>query len=72
MFDAIIQGLAALGDYTRLTAQTLYISIRRPPQWPLIRDQLCEIGVLSLPVVAFTGFSTGLVLAHKPTFNYLT
>jgi phospholipid/cholesterol/gamma-HCH transport system permease protein len=69
MFDKVFDWIGALGDYTRLTFQTLFISITRPPQWNLVRDQLYEIGVLSLPVVAITGFSTGMVLAAQAYFQ---
>jgi phospholipid/cholesterol/gamma-HCH transport system permease protein len=61
--------LASLGDYIVLIVSVMWVSIRRPPQWDLIRDQLYEIGVLSLPVVAITGFSTGMVLAAQAYFQ---
>jgi phospholipid/cholesterol/gamma-HCH transport system permease protein len=41
-------------------------------RWPsgnLIIDQLFHFGVLSLPVVALTGFSTGLVLAAQSFYQ---
>lgn len=44
-------------------------TIRKPPAWPLIREQMYHIGVLSLPVVAMTGLSTGLVLATQSFFQ---
>ncbi len=44
-------------------------TIKHPPQWKLIQDQLYNVGVLSLPVVAMTGFSTGLVLAAQSFFQ---
>lgn len=61
--------LAALGDYVKLIISVIWVTLRRPPQWTLIRDQLYEIGVLSLPVVAITGFSTGMVLAAQAYFQ---
>ncbi len=64
-----LQTLGSLGDYCMMIFQVLWISIRRPPQWRLIRDQMYEIGVLSLPVVAITGFSTGMVLAAQSFFQ---
>lgn len=42
---------------------------RRPPQLSLVRNQMYEVGVLSLPVVAITGFSTGMVLAAQSFFQ---
>lgn len=47
----------------------VWVTLHRPPQWSLIRDQLYEIGVTSLPVVAITGFSTGIVLAAQSFFQ---
>lgn len=61
--------LAAFGRYTLLLTETVAVSFRRPPHWSLIRDQLYNIGVLSLSVVAITGFSTGLVLATQSFYQ---
>lgn len=61
--------LSAVGDYAYLILQVFWVSLRRPPQWWLIRDQLYAIGVQSLPVVAITGFSTGMVLAAQSFFQ---
>ena len=61
--------IAAIGDYVLLIAKVLYIIIRHPPKLSLIRDQMYEIGVMSLPVVAITGFSTGMVLAAQSFFQ---
>jgi phospholipid/cholesterol/gamma-HCH transport system permease protein len=69
MFESLIQGLAAVGDYAVLISQVIWVSVKRPPQWDLIRDQMYEIGVMSLPVVAITGFSTGMVLAAQAYFQ---
>ena len=59
----------AIGAYARLVMDVVLATIQRPPAWGLIRDQLYEIGVLSLPVVAMTGFSTGMVLAAQSFFQ---
>lgn len=69
MFDKLTHILFNLGDYTRLCFEVFWVSIRKPPQWDLIRDQMYEIGVMSLPVVAITGFSTGMVLAAQAWFQ---
>jgi phospholipid/cholesterol/gamma-HCH transport system permease protein len=61
--------LANIGDYVILTTQVMWLSFVHPPSWKLIRDQMFEIGVLSLPVVAITGFSTGMVLAAQSFFQ---
>ncbi len=61
--------LAALGEYILLIFKVIIVTVRRPPQWSLIRDQMYEIGVMSLPVVAITGFSTGMVLAAQSYFQ---
>lgn len=59
-----------VGSWALLFARTLRASWKSPPSWPLILDQLYEIGVLSLFVVAITGFSTGLVLAAQSFYQF--
>lgn len=61
--------LAAVGAYARLIKDVIVVSIRRPPKWELVRDQFYQIGVLSLPVVAMTGLSTGLILATQAYYQ---
>lgn len=61
--------LISTGDYVLLIWHTILATVKRPPRWSLIREQLYHIGVLSLPVVAMTGFSTGLVLAAQSFFQ---
>lgn len=60
---------AAIGAYFVMIVEVLWVSIRHPPKFSLIRNQLFEIGVASLPVVAVTGFSTGIVLAAQSFFQ---
>lgn len=69
MNAGILQFLSAVGDYVLLIMGVIWVSIRRPPAWILIRDQMFDIGVMSLPVVAITGFSTGMVLAAQAFFQ---
>jgi len=59
----------SLGSYFLLILSVIWVTLKRPPQWSLIRDQMYEIGVGSLPVVAITGFSTGMVLAAQSFFQ---
>jgi phospholipid/cholesterol/gamma-HCH transport system permease protein len=61
--------LSHLGEYALLIWDVCIVTIKKPPSWYLIREQLYHIGVLSLPVVAMTGFSTGLVLAAQSFFQ---
>lgn len=65
----IIQLLSAIGDFWLFIFGVTWVCFRRPPAWVLIRDQLFDIGVMSLPVVAITGFSTGMVLAAQAFFQ---
>lgn len=69
MISSLLRVFGSVGDYSIMMAQVLWISITRPPQWSLIRDQMYEIGVMSLPVVAVTGFSTGMVMAAQSYFQ---
>ena len=68
MVNTLEKSLAALGSYTQLIISVI-LTLKHPPQWVLIRDQMYEIGVRSLPVVAITGFSTGMVLAAQSFFQ---
>ncbi len=61
--------IETLGDYIVLMLNVFWVTIKRPPQLSLIRNQMFEIGVLSTPIVAFTGFSTGMVLAAQSFFQ---
>ncbi len=58
-----------IGDYVSLILDVFYASLRRPPPWALIREQLYHIGVMSLSVVAITGFTTGFVLAAQSFYQ---
>lgn len=58
-----------VGLWFLLLLRTFRATLRRPPSWNLVLDQLFHIGVLSLPVVAVTGFSTGLVLAAQSFYQ---
>lgn len=61
--------LAGIGAWAILFIETIWATIKRPPSWSLFLDQFYQIGVLSLPVVAITGFSTGLVLAAQAFYQ---
>ncbi len=59
----------AIGEYMTLIARVMKATLRRPPALNLILQQLYDIGVASLFVVAITGFSTGLVLAAQSFYQ---
>lgn len=61
--------LEMVGEYTSLLFEVLAVAIKRPPAWPLIREQLFHIGVMSISVVAITGFTTGFVLAAQSFYQ---
>lgn len=61
--------LASIGAYFLLIARVAFLTFTRPPKFSLVRDQMFEVGVMSLPVVAITGFSTGMVLAAQAFFQ---
>jgi phospholipid/cholesterol/gamma-HCH transport system permease protein len=61
--------LEMMGEYTSLIGEVLISLFRRPPSWTLIREQLYHIGVMSLAVVAITGFTTGFVLAAQSFYQ---
>lgn len=60
---------AGVGMWAQMLANTSWTAFKRPPSWALILDQLFHIGVMTLPVVAITGFSTGLVLAAQSFYQ---
>lgn len=59
----------SIGAYAYFVFDVIISAIKKPPRWKLIAAQLYEVGVQSLPVVAMTGFSTGLVLAAQAFFQ---
>jgi len=61
--------LETIGDYVSLVIDVLLSALKKPPSWTLIREQLFHIGVLSLSVVAITGFTTGFVLAAQSFYQ---
>jgi phospholipid/cholesterol/gamma-HCH transport system permease protein len=64
-----LKALVGVGQYTVLILEVVKATLRRPPAFSLILQQLYDIGVTSLPVVAITGFSTGLVLAAQSFYQ---
>lgn len=59
----------AIGEYTTLILDVTKSTLRRPPHFYLVLRQLFDIGVASLPVVAITGISTGMVLAAQSFYQ---
>ena len=60
---------STFGEFITLIIGVITATIKRPPSWALIREQMYNIGVLSLTVVAITGTSTGLVLAVQSFYQ---
>ena len=61
--------LVQMGEYFKLITETIKVSFQRLPSFSLIMEQMYQVGVASLPVVAITGFSTGLVLAAQSFYQ---
>ena len=61
--------LEMLGEYVSLVSDVALAAWRKPPSWANIREQLYHFGVMSLPVVAITGFTTGFVLAAQSFYQ---
>lgn len=64
-----VQILERIGDYICMVLDVCGAALKRPPAWTLIREQLYHIGVMSLSVVAITGFTTGFVLAAQAFYQ---
>lgn len=61
--------LSSIGEYIQLFMNVIGTCFLKPPSIRLVLKQLYSIGVASLPVVAITGFSTGLVLAAQSFYQ---
>lgn len=61
--------LEMIGDYVAMVLEVGWAALRKPPSWTLIQEQLFHIGVMSLGVVAITGFTTGFVLAAQSFYQ---
>ncbi len=61
--------LEMIGDYVSLVIDVTVASLKKPPSWKLVQEQLFHIGVMSLSVVAITGFTTGFVLAAQSFYQ---
>jgi len=59
-----------LGAFAVFTAQTLRWVATDFTRWRLLRPQLFEVGVRSLPVIVFTGAFVGMVLATQSYFQF--
>lgn len=64
-----LQILELIGDYVSMVLDVCVAALKKPPAWSLVREQLYHIGVLSLTVVAITGFTTGFVLAAQSFYQ---
>lgn len=64
-----IRFLAMVGEYVSASLDVFVLAFRKPPSWSLVREQLYHIGVMSLSVVAITGFTTGFVLAAQSFYQ---
>ncbi len=61
--------LETLGEFVSLFIEVAAAAIRKPPTWSNISEQLYHFGVMSLPVVAITGFTTGFVMAAQSFYQ---
>lgn len=64
-----VDAVVGVGNWVLLILQTFRVIFKKMPSPSLLLDQFYNIGVLSLPVVAITGFSTGLVLAAQSFYQ---
>ena len=72
MLERLVSNLTFIsitGEYVIFIARVITATFKKFPRWSLIRDQLFNIGVLSLSVVALTGLSTGMVLAAQSYYQ---
>jgi phospholipid/cholesterol/gamma-HCH transport system permease protein len=60
---AAVALVEAVGEMALLTRDALRATVRRPPTWGTVVDQLEQVGWRSLSIVNLTALSTGMVLA---------
>jgi len=65
----LVDFFSTIGEFATMLFEVCWAVFDQPPKFSLVRDQLYEIGVRSIPVVALTGFATGLVLAVQSFFQ---
>jgi phospholipid/cholesterol/gamma-HCH transport system permease protein len=53
----------ALGEIALLSRDAVHVTVRRPPEWRHVVEQLDQIGWRSLSIVNLTALFTGMVLA---------
>jgi phospholipid/cholesterol/gamma-HCH transport system permease protein len=68
-FLAAFRPVIGIGAWMSMIVDVAVATLRRPPSLKLILQQIYDVGVASLPVVAITGFSTGLVLAAQSIYQ---
>lgn len=69
VFLVLQDNLEGVGLYTILSSKTIFSILRGKFDLKQTFEQMFDTGVMSLPVVAITGFSTGLVLAAQSFFQ---
>lgn len=69
MLDELKRFFDTLGEFVSMVCNVVRIAFVSPPPWKLIREQMFDMGVLSLPVIGVTGLSTGMVLAAQAFFQ---
>jgi phospholipid/cholesterol/gamma-HCH transport system permease protein len=69
LISILLNIFAGFGEYIRFIIDVLIAAFKKPPKWSLFREQLYNIGVLSLTVVAITGLTTGIVLATQSFYQ---
>lgn len=63
------RAIASVGAWLVLIFSVTKATFSKPPSIRLVLKQLYDVGVSSLPVVAITGFFTGLVLAAQSIYQ---
>jgi phospholipid/cholesterol/gamma-HCH transport system permease protein len=66
----VVGQIGDLGDFAVFTWQTMRWILTDFTRWRLLRPQLYEIGVRSLPVIIITGAFVGMVLAAQIWYQF--
>ena len=69
LYSVCLNIIAGFGEYARFVFNVFITSIKTPPKWTLLREQLYVIGVSSFTIVAITGITTGTILATQSFYQ---
>lgn len=68
IYSVFLKIFSSFGEYIQFIID-VFASLKKPPKWSLLREQLYLIGVASFTIVAITGITTGVILAAQSFYQ---